>query len=808
VQQRPNARILVGIGLVAGCGLAEQVLLTRLLSAVLYYHFTFLAISLALLGTGAGAIIVFIRPQWFDRSTVEKTLAGWSALFGVLLVLAPVLLAQINYSAGGNVTIGFALQLALICLIAFFPFLAGGIVITLGIRAYTSSVNRVYAADLGGAAIGAVVSVPVLWLFSAPTAMIILGAFAGVAAVLFSWRAAYTRRVAVAVALGACGVAAISATTSLTDLTLPGFSGVTPAAVKWSPLNRVVGYSPPHGTTFSYLFYDKVYAPVPGYKRGQPYPDWLKLSTGSESVAFPLTTPNKVLVIGGGGGRDIFDALSSGAKNVDVIELNSAIVNMVDGPLGKWSGAPYTLPGVHTTVGDGRAVLAKSSTKYNVINIGFTDTLSGSSANALALSENNLYTTQAFQEYFQHLAPGGILSVSRLYHLTGDEALRATVLMLQSLQDYGIKDPEQHVAVVLGKDLFGGEPGTVIASLKPFTPAQLTTIRTLAAQRGRGVAYIPGGPDKFQWKQLAQLGPEAFCATYQYNVCAPTDNKPFFFNMKRLSQIATPLPAVYDYSVDPYMVLGITLGLLIILCAIAFGVPLAAVRRQSRPPVKSLLFFAAIGLGYLGMEIVMIQFFVLFLGFPTYSLTVVLFSLLLFTGLGALISNRWRRPQRSLLTSLGVLVVLLFVSAYWLEPALRGMISLPFSLRVVVSVGLLAPLGITAGMAMPIGLRRFSSLYPNAVPWAWGVNGIASVLAAALAVFVAITWGYAITTLAAAVCYLVAIADAAFGRWPSRRALRQLDERDAAAQTTVAPPEQPAALAGIGSEHAVVPHRP
>jgi hypothetical protein len=808
VQQRPNARILVGIGLVAGCGLAEQVLLTRLLSAVLYYHFTFLAISLALLGTGAGAIIVFIRPQWFDRSTVEKTLAGWSALFGVLLVLAPVLLAQINYSAGGNVTIGFALQLALICLIAFFPFLAGGIVITLGIRAYTSSVNRVYAADLGGAAIGAVVSVPVLWLFSAPTAMIILGAFAGVAAVLFSWRAAYTRRVAVAVALGACGVAAISATTSLTDLTLPGFSGVTPAAVKWSPLNRVVGYSPPHGTTFSYLFYDKVYAPVPGYKRGQPYPNWLKLSTGSESVAFPLTTPNKVLVIGGGGGRDIFDALSSGAKNVDVIELNSAIVNMVDGPLGKWSGAPYTLPGVHTTVGDGRAVLAKSSTKYNVINIGFTDTLSGSSANALALSENNLYTTQAFQEYFQHLAPGGILSVSRLYHLTGDEALRATVLMLQSLQDYGIKDPEQHVAVVLGKDLFGGEPGTVIASLKPFTPAQLTTIRTLAAQRGRGVAYIPGGPDKFQWKQLAQLGPEAFCATYQYNVCAPTDNKPFFFNMKRLSQIATPLPAVYDYSVDPYMVLGITLGLLIILCAIAFGVPLAAVRRQSRPPVKSLLFFAAIGLGYLGMEIVMIQFFVLFLGFPTYSLTVVLFSLLLFTGLGALISNRWRRPQRSLLTSLGVLVVLLFVSAYWLEPALRGMISLPFSLRVVVSVGLLAPLGITAGMAMPIGLRRFSSLYPNAVPWAWGVNGIASVLAAALAVFVAITWGYAITTLAAAVCYLVAIADAAFGRWPSRRALRQLDERDAAAQTTVAPPEQPAALAGIGSEHAVVPHRP
>jgi len=411
-------------------------------------------------------------------------------------------------------------------------------------------------------------------------------------------------------------------------------------------------------------------------------------------------------------------------------------------------------------------VLANSNAKYNVINIGFTDTLSGSSANALALSENNLYTTQAFEEYFQHLAPGGILSVTRLYHLTGDESLRATVLMEQALQDFGISDPEQHVAVVLGNDFFGGEPGTVIASLKPFTPAQLATIRTLGAQRGPGVAMIPGGPDKLQWKQLASMGPEAFCSSFQYNVCAPTDNQPFFFNMKRLDQIATPLPAVYDYSVDPYMVLGITLVLLVILCSLAFGVPLATFRRRSRPPVSSLLFFAAIGFGYLGMEIVMIQFFVLFLGFPTYSLTVVLFSLLLFTGLGALVSSRWRRPRRSLLANLGVLVVLLLASAFWMEPALRDMISLPFSLRVVVSVGLLAPLGFTAGMAMPVGLRRFASLYPSAVPWAWGVNGIASVLAAALAVFVAITWGYAVTTLAAAVCYLVAMANVALGRWP------------------------------------------
>ena len=142
-------------------------------------------------------------------------------------------------------------------------------------------------------------------------------------------------------------------------------------------------------------------------------------------------------------------------------------------------------------------------------------------------------------------------------------------------------------------------------------------------------------------------------------------------------------------------------------------------------------------------------------------------------------STRWRSPRRSLLVSLGVLTALLLVSAYLLEPALRAMITLPFSLRVVITVGLLAPLGFTAGFAMPIGLRRFSALHPNAVPWAWGVNGIASVMAAALSVFVAITWGYAITTLAAAVCYMVAMAEVALGRWPSPRAWRRLADANA-----------------------------
>jgi hypothetical protein len=247
--------------------------------------------------------------------------------------------------------------------------------------------------------------------------------------------------------------------------------------------------------------------------------------------------------------------------------------------------------------------------------------------------------------------------------------------------------------------------------------------------------------------------------------------------MKRLDQLFQPLPVVYSYSVDPYMVLGFTLVFLALLCALGFGLPLLAVRRRSPPPSSSLIFFAAIGLGYLSMEIVLIQFFVLFLGFPTYALTVVLFSLLLFTGIGALIAPRWRRSRRALLTNLASLCVLLVASAFWLEAWLRSMISLPFASRVAVSVGLLAPLGLTAGAAMPIGLKRFAADHPTSVAWAWGINGIASVLGAAVAVFLAITWGYSLAAIAAACCYLIALGHtAASGRHSYRRSLRQVEE--------------------------------
>ena len=455
-----------------------------------------------------------------------------------------------------------------------------------------------------------------------------------------------------------------------------------------------------------------------------------------------------------------------------MIELNSAIVNVVDNALGSFSGRPYVAPGVSTAVGDGRSILASRSTKYDEIHIGFTDTLSGSSADAFALSEQNLYTVQAFEEYYDHLAPGGILNVTRLNHLVGDEALRITTLTLQALQDRGIKDPARNVVVILGHDQFNSTPGTVLSQLQPFTAAQLATIKNLAAQRDDKIAYAPGGPYVHEWAALHNApSVTSFCTTYRFNVCPSTDNEPFFFNMTRLSGLFQSLPKGYVYSVQPFTLLAVTVLILLSLALGGFAAPLRLVRRSERPPLTSLAYFAAIGVGFLTFEIVLVQSFVLFLGFPTYALSVVLAALLIFTGVGSWLSSRWRRPRGALLVSLWAALALIVLSAFFLQPLLGRLITLPFAVRVLITVGMLAPAGVTLGVAMPTGLGRISGYSTGGVAWAWGVNGFASVVGAAAGIFVAIEWGFTVATLVAATCYLGAVAHAVWGYWPPDKVL-------------------------------------
>ena len=767
---RPPLRVLIAVGLVAGSTLALQVLLTRVLSNVLLYHFGFLTISLALLGVGAGAIVVYVRPGWFDRIPLERQLARWSLAFGALLALAIFVIVRLDYVYSG-VNAGFALTLGAASALAALPFLAGGLVIALAVRGYASNIGTLYAFDLAGAGLGAVAVVPLLWLVPAPTLIVAVAGLGAVAALLFAgpsreraWALAGTGVALALVVLAAAGGGF--------DLKPPG---VTPVADHWTPISRVLGYGPLSKTGSGFVTYDRVIGEVVPYRRGEPLPDWRATQEGPQSVGYRVTGPGRTLIIGGGGGRDIVTALSE-RQRVDVIELNRAIRDVVDHDLRFLSGAPYTLPGVSTTIGDGRSTLTQRDTTYDTVHLGFTDTYSGNSAQAFALTESNLYTVEAFQVYLDHLKPDGVLNVSRPDREGINEALRATVLALEALRREGVSRPERNVVVLLGHysspfNTFAY--GTVLAKKRPFTAAELATVKRLARERSEGVAFAPGGPYAPGWSELAAASDARdFCEHADFDYCAPTDDRPFFFNLQRVGHFGdTAAPGGFRVP-DPTLILAVTLAILIVLAAVAFALPLALVRREGRPTSGALAYFAAIGLGFLVLEVVLIQRFVLFLGFPTYALSVVLFALLVFTGLGSLLSVRAARagPRRALVAALSAGALMIVLVAFGLQPLLRELISLPFGVRIALTVALLAPLGVVLGLAMPLGLHRLQALHPTGVAWAWGINGIASVLASVLAVTVAIMFGFTVATLLALACYLGALAHAIWGRWPATAA--------------------------------------
>jgi SAM-dependent methyltransferase len=773
VSERPPARVLLGVGMLAGATLALQVLITRILAAVLLYHFGFLAISLALVGVGGGAILVYVRPGWFERVPLERALARWSLGFAAALAIGLFVLVRIDYSYTG-LDVDFALRLGLACLVTAIPFLVAGVAIALAVRGYVRGMGRLYAADLAGGAAGAALVVPLMWVVDAPTLAVGLTAVACAAALLFAGRAAEGR--AALAGLGAAALLVVlSASTSAFYLSI---GGPRPEAERWTPLSRVSAYLPggPGGDR-GVVIYDRVIAEVLRYQGGA-YPDWRATQEGPESIGYELTPRRDALVIGGGGGRDVLTALAAGYRNVDVIELNSGIRDIVGDDLASYTRSPYELPGVSTTIGDGRSEIADSDKGYDQIQIGFTDTFSPNAAHAFALTENNLYTVEAFREYIRHLKPGGVLKVSRPRSDFGDQALRITILALDALREEGVADPSRNVAVVLGDydaPFRSYVYGTVLVKKTPFEPAELARIRALARERGRGVVYAPGGPYVSEWAALQRASsPASFCAGWRTDVCSPTDDEPFFFHMKRVSDVfggegqragTVTIP-------DPLLLLLIALGLLLALCALAFALPLALVRRERRPPAAALSFFAAIGVGFLVLEVVLIQRLVLFLGFPTYALSVVLFALLLFTGLGSLLTTRpglgGRRALTAALTAAGAMIAAV---AFGLGPLLHALIDQPFAARLAVSVLVLAPLGLALGAAMPIGLRRVDALWPAAVPWAWGINGVTSVVASVLAVAVAVTAGFTVATLVSLGCYLVALAGAVFGPWPDEAVL-------------------------------------
>jgi hypothetical protein len=782
-----SPRTLIGIALISGSLLMTELSLTRIFSVTMYYHFAFMAISIALFGLSASGVYVFLMRERWRHVPTERLLAAHAFAYTVATVLALAILVRLH--VGLNYAPSNIALMSAVYLLSALPFFAGGATISLAISRLSASVNAVYAADLLGAGAGCLLLMPALNLLGAPGAIAasaILGVFAGLClggpAAPRSWRLAMG--VVVVLAIGGAMTGGFEVSTT------KGHENHPVLFSKWNSFSRIGVYDQPYG---AWSLSDRYTGPLPDtrlmdidsaagtqiLKFGGDLKDVNYLKYELTALGYrlfgeadaPPTRPFTALVIGTGGGRDLLSALVFGAARVDGVEINPIIVNdVMRGKFRDYSGGIYERPDVRVAVEDGRSFVRRSPDRYDIIQASLVDTWAATAAGAYSLSENSLYTVEAFDDYLDHLTDRGVLSVSRWVF----DGLR----LISLAQEAGARrgwNPADRLAIVQHDKV-----ATFLLKKTPYTAAETQTLADAARDLGFNVLYLPGHPSEAFGDNRDDYGAllrspdrHAFYRQYPLDVTPTTDDRPFFFHTTKLRNHAFVAPLLrlagrqVERPVNPGAWATGGLTALLVLLAISTGLivlfilaPLAVTSRGALGSgwLRSLAFFACLGGAFMLIEVALLQRFVLLLGHPVYSLTVTLFSLLLGTGLGSVVSRRIadRNVRRAAVVACGAVALVALVWGTALPAIVQFAISWPLPLRIALAVALMMPAGMLMGIPLPAGVRLLSATQPELVAWAWGMNGALSVLGATLAVFIAMNWGFSVTLLGGAIVYTIA----------------------------------------------------
>jgi spermidine synthase len=758
---------MLAVGLMSFSALLLELGLTRLFSVVLFYHFAFLAISIALLGLGAGAVFSYLRRDWLERWTVGELGARLCAANAVLIVVA--LEVVLHSSVAMHLDWGNFGRLTVLYLAAAVPFFVIGLLFSIVFARHPARIPQLYGADLLGGSLACLALVPLLDLIGGPNTILFAAvavAFAGVA-----WansRMQWTPAILAALLLA---LIAVNFRGKLIDIVYAkGMKRATPLFARWNALSRVEvdqqGWAKViviDADASTYLMNTDPHHWNAKYERG--------LMSAAPALANVLRPKGDYAIIGPGGGVDVQRAIANGSPSVTGIEINPIIVNdIMRGRFADYTYHLYEIPEVHIHVSDGRSFIRDSRDHYDVVQMTLVDTWASTAAGAFALSENNLYTVEAFREYFEHLKPDGMIAITRWEFVQPREALRVVSQAMEALRQLGVEDSQGNFIVVSDGPLNAdGRPVLVLAKGSPFTEEeQLAVLRHIRgataedAHLNLHVLYLPATAEQPGMAHPVFAGlirsqdSRAFSANYAYNVAPVSDNAPFFFFTLKPDQVFRNLnQGGIDWKVNMSIAI---LGLLLIIsvaAVLAFLVTPLALSPQARSGRSvRLLYFIAIGLGYILVEIAFIQRFVLFLGNPTYALTVVIFLMLLSSGLGSLLSRRWFRRPTSVAWAIAVIVIALLACVFVLPRLLEALVGLPLVLKLLISALVLVPLGLAMGMPFPSGLRALSH---GAVEWAWAMNAASSVVASVLAMVIAIQFGLNATLACGAAAYLLAL---------------------------------------------------
>jgi spermidine synthase len=768
--------LLAGLALSSFSALLLELALTRLFSVVLFYHFAFLAISIALLGLGAGGVFAYLGKRWLARFETRQLVAWLCAAnaVSVPLVLEVVLHVPVSLELS---RINF-LRLTAIYLASAAPFFITGLEFSVVFAREPGHIPRLYGADLTGGASACLGVVPLLNWLGGPNTIL----FAGVAAAAASAVWAITSRMRkIAAGLAAVLLLVIAANHSGRLIDVIYAKGIfrNPSWVEFARWNAISRVEVDNQGGAKAIVID---ADASTYIMNVDPEKWggtvwqKNLMAAPPALANVLRPHGDYAIIGPGGGVDVLRAVANGSHSVTGIEIKPIIATTImRGRYADYAFHLYQRPDVHIHVSDGRSFIRNARQQYDVVEMTLVDTWASTAAGAFALSENNLYTVQAFQEYFEHLRPDGLVAVTRWEFRQPREALRVVSVAMEALHRLGIENPARNFMVISQGQLNAdGIPVVVLAKKSAFTPAEENTVKQFLADTPELVAlYLPSEPKDNPFSALiASNDPHAFARQYAYNVAPVTDNAPFFFFTAKLAQVLHPngMQKGIDWKVNlGVAVLGMVLIISVAAVLVFLIIPLAMRTGGAQQRAICLLYFIAVGLGYILVEIAFIQRFVLFLGHPTYALTVVVFLLLLSSGGGSLASRKWLGETRSAWLPLVLIVAVLLLYVFVLPGVLNALVGLPFLTKLLVSGLLLIPLGFAMGMPFPTGLRALASLpvpeFPgpqrnqaseNAVEWAWAMNAASSVLGSVLAMVIAIQYGLNTTLACGAIAYFLA----------------------------------------------------
>jgi spermidine synthase len=769
----PEKTLLTGLALTSFAALLLELALTRLFSVVLFYHFAFLAISIALLGLGAGGVFAYLwksRLAEIPTRTWAERICRANAVL-VLVVLEIVLHVPVELAVSGR---NF-LKLTVIYLAAAVPFFLTGLLFSVVFARETGRIPRLYGADLCGGALACLAVVPLLNWLGGPNTIVVAGIALAVAAMIWA-DAGKPRRNAGVLALALITVTAANHSGRLIDVVYAKGRFRDPAWVefaRWNALSRVEVDRQGQARAIVIDADASTYIMNADVARWHDTEWEHDLMSAPPALANVLRPHGDFAIIGPGGGVDVLRAVANGSPSVTGVEINPIIATTImRGRYADYARHLYERPNVHIHVTDGRSFLRSTPEHFDVVQMTLVDTWASTAAGAFALSENNLYTVEAFGEYFDHLNPDGMIAITRWEFRQPREALRVVAVAIEALHRLGVAHPERNFIVAsLGTLDEDGIPVVVLAKKTPFTPEEEDRV-TAHCERYSALdpMYLPSQPGSNRFSELiASNDPQAFARGYAYNVAPVNDNAPFFFFTLKAGQILgqKSLRQGIDWKVN-LGVLVLLLVLAISLVAVLVFLILPLVLRGGRPRQSPLplLYFIAVGLGYILVEIAFIQRFVLFLGHPTYALTVVIFLLMVSSGAGSLFSRRWLpRADRVWLPLLLVLVTLA-AYVFVLPGRLAALVGIGFEYRLLVSGILLTPLGFLMGMPFPTGLRALAAApapeFPggrpdNAVEWAWAMNAAASVLGSVSAMVIAIQFGLTATLACGAAAYLLAL---------------------------------------------------